>query len=211
MGAAVAVAPWRLTMLAMGVAAVAVIALAGSSGSVAVDSPSGARAGDAPLTFVANAGQTDPSVEYMARGPGHAFYFTPDKVVLDFERGERGVALELRFRGANANPQLVGERRASGHVNYISGSARHTNLATYSQLRYATCGRHRHGAARAAAARSSTSSWCGRARIRATSALRMRVRSRSAHDRATAAGWSGRRSATLRDTPPTELPGQHRG
>ena len=34
-----------------------------------------------PLAFVANAGQTDPSARYMARGPGHAFWFTPRKAV----------------------------------------------------------------------------------------------------------------------------------
>jgi hypothetical protein len=89
-----------------------------------------------PLTFVANAGQTDSSVRYVARDAGNSFYFTSDKVVLDFQRGRRGVALELRFRGANPHPQIVAERRAPGHFNYLVGSQRKTNLATYSQLRY---------------------------------------------------------------------------
>lgn len=93
-------------------------------------------AASAPLTFIRNAGQTNDAVAFMTRGPGHAFYFTPDKVVLDLQRGERGVALQLHFRGANPDPQIVAERRASGRVNYISGSERHTNLATYEQLRY---------------------------------------------------------------------------
>src|SRR5687767_11708561 len=77
--------------------------------------PAGAdRSSEPAAIFVANAGQTDRSVHYMARGAGHAFYFTPRKAVLDLRRGERGVALELRFRGANPAPAIVGERRTPG-------------------------------------------------------------------------------------------------
>ena len=120
------------------VGVLAVVALALALQPPPSAAPAGGAVGSAtsPLTFVPNAGQTDATVRYMARGPGHAFYFTPDKAVLDFQRGKRGVALELRFRGANPAPAIVAERRAPGRMNYIVGSERHTGLATYEQLRY---------------------------------------------------------------------------
>ena len=89
-----------------------------------------------PVAFVPNRGQADPAVRFAARGPGFAFHFTPAKVVLDLQRGDRGVALHLRFRGANRHPAIVPERRAPGRVNYISGAERHTDLPLYHQLRY---------------------------------------------------------------------------
>src|SRR5438132_1235809 len=38
--------------------------------------------GNLPISIEANAGQTDPSVRYMAHMPGGALYFTPSEVVL---------------------------------------------------------------------------------------------------------------------------------
>jgi hypothetical protein len=104
----------------------------------AQSSPTGDTHRDAklPLAFVANAGQTDESVRYMAREAGKSFYFTPRKAVLDFHRAQHGLALELRFKGANPHPEIVAERPAAGHFNFIVGSQRQTNLATYEQLRY---------------------------------------------------------------------------
>jgi hypothetical protein len=103
--------------------------------SAAPDRPT-ASAESPSLTFVENAGQTDASVRFVAGGASHAFYFTPDKAVLDLRRGERGVALELRFRGASPDPQIVAERHTSARVSYIDGAERHPNLATYEQIRY---------------------------------------------------------------------------
>jgi hypothetical protein len=56
--------------------------------------------------------------------------------VLDFQRGKRGVALELRPLGANPHARVVAERRLAGKVNYFVGRRAHTGIATYSQLRY---------------------------------------------------------------------------
>ena len=78
---------------------------------------------DAPLLFVPNAGQAGSSVQFTAGGPGHALHFTSQKLVLDFQRGERGVALGLRFLGANPSPAIAAERRVGGG-------------AAFAQLRY---------------------------------------------------------------------------
>src|ERR1043165_7250948 len=45
--------------------------------------------GDLPLTFVANRGQTDARVRYVAHGPRYAFYLTPRDIVLTFLKGGR--------------------------------------------------------------------------------------------------------------------------
>ncbi len=88
-----------------------------------------------PLSFIQNKGQVDRRVSYYAEGSGHAFYFTPDKAVLALTKGKRGVALELAPLNAGA-PRLEATHRAQGKVNYLTGSERHTNLATYRELAY---------------------------------------------------------------------------
>jgi hypothetical protein len=89
-----------------------------------------------PLAFIPNAGQTDKHVRYYAQGAGHSFYFTDHKAVLALVKGDHGEALQLRFLGANPNAKLTATDRASGRVNYFTGSERHTNLATYGRLVY---------------------------------------------------------------------------
>ena len=134
-GEAVAMAPRRAVWPWFAPAILMMVALVSGSGSAVVERSSPSAA-DAPLAFVTNAGQTDARVRFMARGAGYAFYFTPAKVVLDLQRGNRGQVLELRFRGANPHPQIVGEQRTGARINYIIGTSRHTNLAAFSQLRY---------------------------------------------------------------------------
>ena len=89
-----------------------------------------------PLFFVPNAGQTDQSVRYYAQGAGYSFYFTDHKAVLALQKGDRGQALHLRFLGASQNARLEAGDRATGRVNYLTGSEHHTNLPTYGRLIY---------------------------------------------------------------------------
>lgn len=89
-----------------------------------------------PLSFVPNAGQTDQSVRYYARGNGFGFYFTPDKVVLSFTKGGKGAALHLTPLGASASARLEADRRGSGKVSYLVGSKRHASLPTYQEIAY---------------------------------------------------------------------------
>ena len=63
-------------------------------------------AGDLPLAFAPNAGQTDDSVRYVARGAGYSFFFTDEQAVLSLVRTDRqdvsGLALELRTASVDA-------------------------------------------------------------------------------------------------------------
>ena len=102
--------------------------------------------GKLPLSFVPNAGQTDQSVRYYAQGSGFSFFFTEDKAVLSFAKGERGQALELHFLGSSPDATLEAGDSAPGTVNYLTAGASHTNLPTYQQLTYREpVAGHRHG------------------------------------------------------------------
>ena len=100
------------------------------TGSVSADGPA------LPLSFVPNRGQTDAGVRYQAQGPGSAFFFTDDKVVLSLTKGERGQVLELSFPGASEHPRLVAAERATGKINYLIGEERQVNLPTFGALTY---------------------------------------------------------------------------
>ena len=121
----------------MWLAILALPAPGGSSGTLSV-----------PLTFVPNAGQTDPAVRFQAHTLGGTLFFTPSEVVLALPRtapatrppaggrdlsvgiprdgsDERGVPvrfLRLRFPGASARPEIVGAERLPGTFNSFRGS-----------------------------------------------------------------------------------------
>src|SRR5262245_8693489 len=92
-------------------------------------SPSGLpNFGRMPLPFEPNAGQTDPSVRYIAHASGGTLYFTPSEVVLTLRNADFGLwnvqsdadspipqteiripqssVVRLRFEGASADPKM---------------------------------------------------------------------------------------------------------
>ncbi len=115
--------------------------------------------GDLPITFVENRGQTDARVRYFVQGPRHAFFITPDRVVLsllkatgasqsarvvpvstqDGPEPQRGVAVALQFVDRNSAAVLEGDTPAPGEFNYFNGNDPgqwHTRLEGYSQIAY---------------------------------------------------------------------------
>jgi hypothetical protein len=92
--------------------------------------------GKLPLSFVPNAGQTDRRVRYYAQGHGFGFFFTPDKAVLSFTKGRRGVALHLAPIAPSAGARLEARRRGPGRVSYLVGSQRHRDLPAYREIAY---------------------------------------------------------------------------
>jgi beta-propeller repeat-containing protein len=94
-----------------------------------------------PVAFIENAGQVDTRVRYYAQGNRFGFYFTQTEVVVVLTKAgvDPGVALALRFLGANANATIEGGDRVPGEVNYFRGSDPsqwHTRLARYGQVTY---------------------------------------------------------------------------
>jgi hypothetical protein len=111
-----------------------------------------------PVTFVENAGETDPSVRYHAQGFRYGFFLTPVAMVLSLvtaseaptplqvdrppraeTNGVDGVALELGFVGANPGVVLQREQPAPGTFSYLKGddpTRWHAGLSGYDQVVY---------------------------------------------------------------------------
>ena len=78
--------------------------------------------GALPLTFVENRGQVDERVRFHAQSAGHAVYLTRDQIALTLQNDSgKGVALAMRFLGADPQALLAGNDRAPGTVNYLNG------------------------------------------------------------------------------------------
>ena len=77
-----------------------------------------------PLAFVANEGQTDGRVRYYAQGSRYGFFLTPDALVLSLTQAAgtgRGVALDLRFVGANPGVEFPRTPNAPTYRSATSG------------------------------------------------------------------------------------------
>jgi hypothetical protein len=79
-------------------------------------------AGPVAIPFVANAGQAEPDVRFLAVSPGHGLYLAAHEARQVLVRGERGVVLALRFVGANPSPCIEARRPAAARINYLNGS-----------------------------------------------------------------------------------------
>ena len=109
--------------------------------------------GSLPIAFEANAGQTDGSVRFVARGQGYGFFLTPSEAVLSLRRGSRadaatdpapgtsaGAVIRMRPAGANPDPQVAGLEPLPGRSHYFIGNEpsrwRH-DVAQFAKVRYA--------------------------------------------------------------------------
>src|SRR2546427_2083585 len=114
--------------------------------------------GKVPLHFEANRGQTDPRVQFLARGGGYTLFLTPTETVLVLtrteawgpgdaptrpgepdERERTAAVVRMRALGANPEPHVAGQAELPGKANYLRGNDRrkwNTNVATYARVRY---------------------------------------------------------------------------
>ncbi len=102
-----------------------------------------------PLSFEANRGQTDPSVNFLARGRGYSLFLTGREAVLTLKHPSSDPArqkpsappatLRLQLLGAKAQAAANGTDELPGKVNYFIGndpSKWRTNIPTYARVRY---------------------------------------------------------------------------
>jgi len=112
-----------------------------------------------PLSFEQNVGQTDPKVDFLARGSGYTLFLTRGEAVLTLRATERssdptsqrriGLAvsdeptanavLRMALAGGNPAAQATAEGQLSGTVNYFIGNdpARwHVGVPTYARITY---------------------------------------------------------------------------
>ena len=91
-----------------------------------------------PLSFVANAGQEDPTVRFTVRGAGHTIFFTEQEIVFSAAAAEAAV-VRLRFPGANPHPAIEGLAPLPGTANFYRGSdpaGWRTHVPTYAAVIY---------------------------------------------------------------------------
>lgn len=96
-----------------------------------------------PLSFIANAGQTDSRVLFHVQGAGHTIFFTPDEVVFStIQEGEERAlrsAVALRFSGANRTPRIEPLEPLPGIANFFLGrdpAGWRTRVPTYAAVAY---------------------------------------------------------------------------
>lgn len=117
--------------------------------------------GKLPLSFEANHGQWDASVQFVTRGGGHALFLTPGEAVLSLRtaavKDQRNrdrftqhkpfdspspisqSVVRMTFAGADAKAEMVGLEPLPGIVNYFIGddpSKWRTNIPTYQKVAY---------------------------------------------------------------------------
>jgi hypothetical protein len=102
--------------------------------------------GQLPLSFEINQGQTDPQVNFLARGSGYTLFLTPSEAVLSLQKAAQAAAappaatadvLGMQLLGANPNAKVAGLDELPGKSNYYIGndpSQWHTNVANYGRV-----------------------------------------------------------------------------
>jgi hypothetical protein len=104
--------------------------------------------GRLPLSFEANEGQTDPSVDFLAHGQGYTLFFSSGGLMLSPRHATgsytaagldtQGV-LQVELHDADPHPQVVGQQRLPGTVNYFIGNDPrqwHAGIPIYARVRY---------------------------------------------------------------------------
>ena len=117
--------------------------------------------GKLPLSFEANQGQWDASVQFVTRGRGHQLFLTPNEAVLTVRTGraqsdgrpdpatqpkqfsssspDSHSVVRMQFAGADPQAEVVGLEPLPGIVNYFIGddpSKWRTNIPTYQKVGY---------------------------------------------------------------------------
>jgi Beta-propeller repeat len=103
--------------------------------------------GQIPLSFIANAGQSDPSVKFQVKGAGHSIYFTPNEITFTaFQKptepgnaATNSATVRSSLADSNPNPTISGLEKLPGFANFILGedsSQWHTDVPTFNGVVY---------------------------------------------------------------------------
>jgi hypothetical protein len=100
--------------------------------------------GTVPLSFVANEGQTDEQVKFLARGQGYSLFLTPRGAILSLRAPQRSgseeaaAVVRMRLVGANQHPHVVGLDLLPGKSNYFIGDASQwrRDVPNYARVKY---------------------------------------------------------------------------
>ena len=86
--------------------------------------------GQIPLSFIANSGQTDPSVKFQVKGAGNSIFFSPNEISFTAfstptEPGNPAATTSSTVRSSlansNPNPIISGLQQLPGVANFLLG------------------------------------------------------------------------------------------
>jgi hypothetical protein len=98
-----------------------------------------------PLSFEANRGQTDPQVDFVARGPGYTMFVSARAAMFALTDAQRSgaqprqTALRMTLVHANGDAQASGTEELPGKINYLLGNDPtrwRTGIPTYARATY---------------------------------------------------------------------------
>ncbi len=94
-----------------------------------------------PMIFEHNSGQTDASVDYLARGPGYTLFLTPKEAVFSLrtDDGDKAV-LRMGLEGAETPKRVAGESplaSVSHYFNITNGAQSASDAKHYARVRMA--------------------------------------------------------------------------
>ena len=91
-----------------------------------------------PLAFELNRSQSNPQVQFLARGIGYTFFLTHEESVLALSRPSKAAGvLRMKLARSNVNARFGGLDELPGKSNYILGNRPenwHTNIPTYRKV-----------------------------------------------------------------------------
>ena len=99
-----------------------------------------------PFIFERNQGQTDPRVQFLARGSGYALFLTRDAAVLTLQHGGKqhsashGAVLSMELAHSSPRTEIEGTDPLPGKSNYFIGNDPaqwHRNIPQFARVRYA--------------------------------------------------------------------------
>ena len=100
-----------------------------------------------PLRFEINAGQTDPQVKYLSRGPGYILFLTPAEAVLKLRntKSARSIptnsqsTVRMKLVNARTSPKMEGLEALPSKSNYFLGNDPgkwRRDVTSYAKVRY---------------------------------------------------------------------------
>ncbi|MBV9924029.1 MAG: SBBP repeat-containing protein [Acidobacteria bacterium] len=105
--------------------------------------PSGETYGRLPMSFEANRGQAEGSVDFLARGEGYSLFLKNSEAVFALRSKEpdpRPKVLRMKLVGSDISARAEGADELEGKTNYLFGddpSQWQTDVPTYGRVRYA--------------------------------------------------------------------------
>ena len=96
--------------------------------------------GQLPLRFEPNRGQTDPRVNFLARGAGYGLFLTADQAMLTLHLPSRSPSVvRMQLAGADPAAAATGASPLPGKSNYFIGNEPanwHRNIPQFARVRY---------------------------------------------------------------------------